>query len=287
MVLDHKRFDLFDKMIFEKAVIVPPFSPPNNMPNEACFLYVLNGQQQSISPVERIRLQAKDAILMKCGLYFTEWIASTEYQQCEAVAVHLYPDVLKKIYENDIPDFIKNYKQVPNVTMLHKVSGDILINSYIQSMMFYFENPSLVDEELVKLKLKELILLLIKTEKASSVMEVISSLFTPKEYSFREIIAANIFTNLSLEQLAEFTNLSLSSFKRAFTKIYHDSPAHYIKTKKLEKALQLLQSNEHRISDIAYECGFSDTAHFSNSFQEKYNIAPSAYRLNQKGTTLT
>jgi AraC family transcriptional regulator, exoenzyme S synthesis regulatory protein ExsA len=286
MVLDHKRFDLFDKMIFEKAVIVPPFSPPNNMPDEACFLYVLNGAQESVSPTERIRLQSKDALLMKCGLYFTEWIASTEYKQCEAIAVHLYPEVLKKIYEKEIPDFVKYYKKTSNATSMYKVCGDILIDNYIQSMLFYFENPTLVDDELVKIKLKELIHLLIKTEKATSLMQVISSLFSPKEYSFREIISANLFTNLSLEQLAAFTNLSVSTFKREFTKLYNDSPAHYIKTKKLEKAVALLSNEAYRISDIAYECGFTDIAHFSKSFQEKYSSSPSSFRLNQKGKLL-
>ena len=282
MLLDHKRFDLYEKMIFEKAVIVPPFSPPNSMPNEACFLYVINGAQQTISPVEKIQLLSKDAILMKCGMYFTEWLTSTEYHQCEAIAVHLYPEVLKRIYENDIPDFIKNYKKVQNDAAMHKISGDILIHHYVQSMMFYFENPSLVDDELIKIKLKELILLLIKTEKAASVMEVISGLFSPKEYSFREIISSNLFNDLSIEQLATFANLSVSSFKREFAKIYEDSPAHYIKNKRLEKASQLLLNKEYRISDIAYECGFSDVAHFSNSFQEKYFLSPSTYRLNQK-----
>lgn len=282
MVLDHKRFDLYDKMIFEKAVMKPPFRPPSNMPNEACFLYVLNGGQETISATERIRLNSKDAILMKCGMYFTEWIASTEYEQCEAIAVHLYPEVLKKVYENEIPDFVKHYKKVENVTSMYKVESDVLIEHYIQSMNFYFQNPALVDEDLIKIKLKELILLLIKTEKATSVIEIISSLFSPKEYSFREIITANIYTNLSIEELAQFTNLSVSSFKREFEKLFNDAPARYIKTKKLERASELLSNSEMRIGDIAYDCGFSDIAHFSKSFQEKYSISPSSYRLNQK-----
>lgn len=286
MVVDHKRFDLQDKMIFEKVVIVPPFSPPGNMPNEACFLYVLNGEHDSISHTGRIKMKAKDAILLKCGLYFSEWITSTEYNECEAIAVHLYPEVLKKIYENEIPDFSRHYKKTSSATATYKVSGDLLIDSYIQSMLFYFANPALVDEELVKIKLKELIHLLMKTEKAASVMEVISSLFSPREYSFREIISANLYNNLSLEQLAAFTNLSVSSFKREFTKLYNDSPAHYIKTKKLEKAVALLNNEAQRITDIAYECGFTDIAHFSKSFQEKYNCSPSAFRLNQKGKLL-
>lgn len=286
MVLDHKRFDLFDKMIFEKAVMVPPFRPPGNMPNEACFLYVLNGEQQTVSPTDKLKLKAKDAILMKCGMYFTEWLSSEEYEQCEAIAVHLYPEVLKKVYENEIPDFVKQYRKVENSSTMYRVSGDELIDNYIQSLIFYFKNPALVDDELIKIKLKELILLLIKTEKAPSVMEVISSLFSPKEYDFREVIASNVFSNLSIEELAQFTNLSVSSFKREFERIFGDAPARYIKNKKLEKAAELLSNTERRISEIAYDCGFSDIAHFSKSFQEKYSISPSNFRLSQKGKSL-
>lgn len=286
MILDYKRFDLYDKVIFEKAVMMPPFKPPGNMPNEACFLYVLNGEQQTVSPTNKIKLKSKDAILMKCGMYFTEWLSSDEYEQCEAIAVHLYPEVLKEIYKNEIPDFVTQYKKIENSSSMYKVSGDELIDNYIQSLVFYFKNPALVDDELVKIKLKELILLLIKTEKAPSVMEVICGLFSPKTYGFREIIASNIYSSINIEELAQFTNLSVSSFKREFEKIFNEAPARYIKNKKLEKAIALLENTEQRISEIAYDCGFNDIAHFSKSFQDKYNNSPTNFRKNQKEKSL-
>lgn len=287
MVLEHKQIDLYNKMIFERAIIKAPFTVPNAMPNEACFLYVLEGSQRLHSANQRELIKSKDAVLMKCGMYFGEWLSSSDYIQCEAIAVHLYPEVLKKIYESEIPDFIKQYKKQNNPTQLYKVIDNTLIDNYIRSMLFYFENPELVDEELVKLKLKELILLLLKTEKAKSIMEVISGLFSPREYSFKEVVEAHICSNLTIEQLAELTSLSVSSFKREFTRIYNNSPAHYFKNRKLEKAAELLVLSELRISEIAFDCGFSDIAHFSNSFQEKFNTSPTQFRLNQKHKSLS
>jgi AraC-like DNA-binding protein len=281
MVKDHICFDLFEKMIFEKAIMKPPFKTPNQMPDEACFLYVLQGEQNIHSSTKRERLRPKDAVLMKCGMFMGEWLQSSEYDECVAIAVHLYPEVLKKIYENDIPDFIKHYKKGITKVDMEKVVGDELIDSFIKSLEFYFKNPKLVDEALIKLKLKELILLLTKTEKAEAIMALISDIFSPKEVSLKEVITTHTFSNLSVEELADLCNLSLSSFKREFAKIYNNSPAQYLKSKKIERAAELLTITEERISDIAYDCGFADVSHFSKSFHDRYAVSPSQYRLNQ------
>lgn len=286
MIKDHICFNLFEKMIFEKAILKPPFKTPNQMPDEACFLYVLQGEQNIHSTTEREHLRPKDAVLMKCGMFMGEWLQSSEYEECEAIAVHLYPEVLKKVYENDIPDFIKKYKKGVSKIDMEKVVGDELIDNFIKSLEFYFQNPQLVDDALIKLKLKELILLLTKTEKADAIMELISDIFSPKEVSLKEVITAHTYNNLSVDELASLCNLSLSSFKREFAKIYNDSPAQYLKTKKIERAAELLTISDQRISDIAYDCGFSDVSHFSKSFHDKLGVSPSQYRLNQTNQKL-
>ncbi len=287
MIKDHICFNLFEKMIFEKAVMKPPFKVPTSMPNEACFLYVLKGEQKIYSSENQTSMQPKEGALMKCGMFLGEWPESSAYNECEAIAVHLYPEVLKKIYENDIPDFIRHYKKGTTEVDIYKVVGDELIDNFIKSLQFYFENPKLVDDALIKLKLKELILLLTKTDKAESIMELISDIFSPKEVSLKEIINAHTFSNLSVEELAGLCNLSLSSFKREFSKIYNDSPAQYLKSKKIERAAELLTISDERISNIAYDCGFNDISHFSKSFHEKYGLSPSQYRLNQTNKKLS
>ena len=76
-------------------------------------------------------------------------------------------------------------------------------------------------------------------------------------------------------------NNSLASFKREFKKIYEDSPANYMKNRRLKKAAELLIVSDERVSSIAQDCQFGDTVHFSSSFKAKYKLSPSEYRLSQ------
>ena len=286
MILEHKTYDLFGKMTFEKIILTPPFKKLNFMPNEACFHYVIEGEGNSISEVEKMELPAKDSILMKCGTYITKMLPSMHAQSYQAVAVHFHPDVLKKIYENELPKFLQENSNVIPESNMVKIKSNSLFMKYVDGILFYFENPVLVNEELLSLKLKELILLLNQTKDGLIVKQILSSLFSPTTYSFKQVVDAHIFSNLTLDELAGLTNLSLSTFKREFNKIYNESPAKYMKDKKLEHAHQLLSISDKRISDIAFECGFNDQAHFSKSFHDKYEISPSNFRLTQKDKSL-
>ena len=189
--------------------------------------------------------------------------------------------VLKRIYAKDIPSFLKNRKQVSFHANMTLVESDILIKKYIEGLLFYFENPRLVNDELLILKFKEIILLLLNTKDAPGIFEIMHNLFSPKSFSFKEVVEAHIFSPVTIADLARLTHHSLASFKREFKRIYEDSPASYIKSRRLEKAARLLAVSDERISSIAHACQFRDTAHFSNSFKTKYKLSPSKYRLSQ------
>ncbi|MBI3195638.1 MAG: helix-turn-helix transcriptional regulator [Ignavibacteriae bacterium] len=282
MIIEHKQFDLFGKMLFEKVILIPPFKKPNPMPNEACFLHIIEGEYNSISEIKQLRIPAKESVLMKCGNYLSQMFTSATSKRYEAIAVHFHPDILKRIYDKELPKFLQESKRNPMNNGMGKIKSTPLLQKYIEGILFYFENPTLVNEELLILKLKELILLLNQTKDAPVVQQILSELFSPTVYTFRKIINSHLFSNISITELAQLTNLSVSSFKREFSKIFNDSPARYIKNKKIEKATELLLSTDQRISDIAYNCGFNDVAHFSKSFKEKHNVSPTKYRLSQK-----
>lgn len=280
MITKHQQFDLFGKKTFEKAEAKPPFRFAYQMPNEACFFYLVQGCSNIIAPTDRAMISTNEGVVMQCGNYLAEMFLednqSVEY--CTAIAIHLYPETLKMIYDKEFPDFLMEMEKVkPLVIEKHKASE--LLKNYIDSLEFYFQNPSLVSEELLKLKIKELLLLLAKTDNGAAVRTLINRLFTPMEVDFKEVIEGNLYNNMSVEELATLTNLSLSSFKREFTKHYATSPAKYIRKRKLAKAAKLLKNTQLRISQICYDCGFVDLAHFSKTFQKAYGIPPSEYRL--------
>ena len=281
MIIEHKKYDLFGKMIFEKAVITPPFQKSNTMPDEACFFYVIDGIGEVISEIEKLRIPTKESVLLKCGNYITKMLPSPASNIFQTVVVHFHPQILKKVYENDLPKFLVSPGAGTRVGM-SKVKSTILIAKYIESLLFYFENPELTNEDLLVLKLKEIILLLAQTDDSPAINQILTSLFSPTTYSFTQIVEAHIFSDLSSSDLAQLTNLSLSSFKREFRRVYNDTPANFTRNRRLEKAAELLAISDERVSDIAINTGFNDLSHFSKCFQEKYGYSPSVYRLNQK-----
>ncbi len=278
MVIDHKCLNLDGKMIFEKAILKTPFTRPNPMPDEACFLFVKRGYATSYSEVANEKIYQNEGILMKCGSYLIKMLSEDEEGTYEAIAVHLYPEILNKIYQNELPSFLTSKKEIPTSPPTVKVSNDELFDKFFEGMMFYFSNPELVNEELIILKLREILLLLNNTKGSEQLHQILSSLFSTKEHSFKSIIEAHLFEDLSLNDLAVLCGQSLASFKRTFQSIFQMSPAKYIKERRLEKAASLLKNNKLSISEIAYQCAFSDLGHFSKSFRAHFNCSPSEYR---------
>ncbi|MEL6926620.1 MAG: hypothetical protein AAFO94_21450, partial [Bacteroidota bacterium] len=178
MVKDYRHFNLYDKLIFEKVVMVPPFGTPLKMPNDACFLYAIRGGARIYTSTERMDLEVNSGVVMKCGNYFGNWLRQySEEETYEAVAVHLYPEVIKKLYDKELPAFLSEVDKMKPVR-IQKLKSDAVLKKYIESLIFYFENPDLVSDELLKLKLKELILLLAKTDNAEAIGQLVGSLFS-------------------------------------------------------------------------------------------------------------
>jgi len=281
MIVDHKKYDLFGKTLLQKVVIKPPFQFTFPITDNACFLYMLEGETQYQVDDEQINIPCKHSLFLNCINSSKQLSNSNSSVPNEIVIVNFHPDVLKRIYDREIPLLLQAPKKIISNKSTEVINNDYLIQKYIEGLLFYFKNPSLINEDILILKLKEIILLLSQTRNAESIQVILSQLFSPTTYTFRQIMEANLFSQLTIEELAQQNNLSLSSFKREFAKLYNDTPANYIKAKRLEKAAELLLASSQRITDIAFECGFNDLASFTKSFHDKYNITPTNYRLDQ------
>jgi AraC-like DNA-binding protein len=279
MVNDYKKFDLFGKSLIQKIVLKPPFKFDFPVNEQACFLYILEGAVQYQADDVQIDIPTNYSLFLNCINSGKQIHHSGSKDNCEIVIVTFHPDILKKIYDRELPLLLQAPKNAISNQSSEKINNDFLIQKYIEGLLFYFENPPLVNEDILILKLKEIVLLLSQTQNMQAIQVILSQLFSPTSYTFKQIIEAHLFSQLSIAELAQQNNLSISSFKREFAKLYNDTPANYIKTKKLEKAAELLLVSDERISNIAFNCGFNDLANFTKSFSDKYNITPTNYRL--------
>ena len=277
MINDYRKIDLFGKSLIQKITLEPPFTFDFPVGEQACFLYILSGAIHYQMDDEQINIPTNYSLFLNC-INSGKQIHNSK-SNCEIIVVTLYPDILKKIYDRELPQLFQAPKNIISNMSSEKINNDFLIKKYIEGLLFYFENPSLINEDILILKVKEIILLLMQTRNANAIQVILSQLFSPTTYSFKQIIEAHLFSQITIDELAQHTNLSTSSFKREFSKLYKDTPANYIRTKKLEKAAELLLVSDQRITDIALDCGFNDLANFSKSFSDKYNTTPTNYRL--------
>ncbi|MCA6068188.1 AraC family transcriptional regulator [Chryseobacterium sp. RG1] len=282
MVNDYKKYELFGKTLMQKIDLKAPFRYDFPVAEQACFLYVLNGEFQYKTDEISLSIPSDYSLFLNCINSGKMIHNSKKEENCQIVIVTFYPDILKRIYDKELPSLFQQPKNLISTKSNEKTGNDFLIKKYVEGLLFYFENPSLVNEDILTLKLKEIVLLLAQSQNADSIQLILSQLFSPTAYSFKQLIEANLFSQLTVEKLAKQNNLSVSSFKREFAKLYNDTPANYIKNKKLEKAAELLLISDERITDIAFDCGFNDLATFTKSFSDKFHSTPTNYRQEGK-----
>jgi AraC-like DNA-binding protein len=280
MITKRSTFKHQGQVVIEKVKILPPFRYESIFENSGCFIYFKEQGPRLFSARKKTKLKGHDAVLLKCGNHFIDLLKETEDGEVEVIVIHLYPELLKKLYTGDLPKITKKRSHEEES---HVVASSDVITKFIESLEFYFQNPELVNNDLLELKIKELILLLVQSNYVNSILELIADLYFSKAIKVKEVIELHLFSNLNLDQLAALCNLSLSSFKREFKKEFDDSPTSYINGRRIEKSMELLEITDLPVGEIAFETGFQDALYFTRLFKKKVGFSPSAYRLQKSG----
>lgn len=275
-----KTIDLFGKPLFNWVTMDQLVNLHAPMPeDEAAFAYVLEGNCINYSENDELRLKADQAVLAKCGNYTfkTQEVEGKTFYS--AITIKFHKEVLEQVYQDSATPFFKGSAR-PLHTNSTIVEGNELLKRFVHSLIYYFDHQEMISEDLLVLKLKELIVLLLQTDNAPKVLDIMANLFEKKTFKFKEIIKAHIFSSLSIPELAQLTNHSLSAFKKEFKRIYNDTPGNYIIDQRIQKVAETLPHSDETLSNIAYDCEFKTLAHMSRVFKAKYGVSPSEYRLN-------
>jgi len=78
-------------------------------------------------------------------------------------------------------------------------------------------------------------------------------------------------------QLAQKSHFSESQLYRKLKATSGKSTAMFIRSIRLQKGRELIQTTDKTISEVAYDVGFNDPSYFSRAFKEEFGSAPSAF----------
>ncbi len=93
-----------------------------------------------------------------------------------------------------------------------------------------------------------------------------------------EYLAAQVDKPTSLQELAQIVDLSPQGFHRAFKAATGLPPLRYSQQLRMRRARDLVEGTSTPIGEIATAVGFSDLAHFTNTFRKHWGVAPTRLR---------
>jgi AraC-like DNA-binding protein len=192
--------------------------------------------------------------------------------------------------DKTLSDFFIKYDSVINpLKAEHKISRqhyvafkkDNFVSNYIVSLDLLLRSNGKISHAMKLLKFEELLLHLVE-----KYPNKILSFQTPKsgglnDFEIRKAVETNITNQINLEELAFLCNMSISTFKRRFIKMYGMPPNKWILQKRMETAKHLLVHNNEKPSEVYFKVGFENHSSFTQSFKKNFGITPKEFQQQQ------
>ena len=278
MILEHKKIEINQQVVFENIICNTDTTFNFQLNDEAYFIYVNHGHHVAISPNEIIEVPEGNLGIAVGKSLILKAFPNKENQHYQVLIIRINRELVANAFRSKFPD-ISTSSENEFTRDMFTGKPCVVSKNYVDGVMQYFYNQHVVSEEIVEIKTKEILLLLLSSKKARDVALLLEHFVNKRTASFKEVIETHVLTEISLKELSQLCNMSLSTFKRHFKKIYDSTPNEYLFDKRLENSKKLLATSEQSIDDIALLSGFKTTAHFSRRFKEKYAIPPSQYKL--------
>jgi YesN/AraC family two-component response regulator len=88
--------------------------------------------------------------------------------------------------------------------------------------------------------------------------------------------------SLSREDIASHIGISADYLTDCFRQELGITPMIYLRRYRIRQARQLLETTDASIMQVALEVGFSESAHFTRTFQREVGVTPRAYRMEKR-----
>lgn len=96
--------------------------------------------------------------------------------------------------------------------------------------------------------------------------------------SMRSFIHNHYKDKITVAQIADAIGISEREAIRSFRKGLNQSPIEYLISHRLNEAKKMLLNSNLSITEICYQCGFSDSSYFGKSFRKAYGLTPREFR---------
>jgi len=264
--------DTNDLSIFNYEVPATVIKNKINL-NKHVLSFLVEGEKDVRFADTAVRIDTSKSLLIASGNFLmTEYIGGTCFK-C----------LLFFFSEKNIVDFLSKHsghisarkpESLTGIRSYFQIEKDPFIIHFINSLAQSFELRGAVTQKILALKFEEILLYLTDKYGVSFLSYLQSLLVSKRELSFKTIVEENVYSNLSIEEVAFLCNMSLSTFKRQFMNIYQAPPGKWFQKKRLDKAKEMLRLNNLKPSEIYMDFGYNDLSSFSIAFKKEFGKSP-------------
>ncbi|MEP3207813.1 MAG: AraC family transcriptional regulator [Maribacter sp.] len=263
-----------DKLLFANYDCPLLGSPVDYYANRNYFCYIYVGGGRWKTPTDEYTLTAGSAAFLKKGPHRVYKILNGDF--C-ALLVFVPDEFIASVIKNDC-DLSINSSDIQQTDCVIPLNLDKTLKDYFETLLNYFKLEKAPSKSLLKIKFKELIINVATGGCNPNATHYFKEVSRSNKKALKPIMEEHFIFNLKLKEFAKLSGRSLASFNRDFIKLYNTTPGKWLKKKRLEHGLFLLETTDLNINEIALDIGFENTSHFIKSFKAKYKSPPLKYK---------
>ena len=244
------------------------------MVSEHMLVYLCSGELDLIAPDKKYHLKKGDSFFIKRN-HLVRKIKqpSKNGEPFKGLFLQLKMPFLKRmLHEHNLTVPLVSNPATAKSTyvMLEKHP---FLNGLFYSLEQYFDAQQYPSKELMETKLQEAVFTLLQLR--PDLGQVLFDFSEPWKINLEDFMNKNYKCDLSVEDFAHYTGRSLSTFKKDFAEIFHNTPSRWIVKRRLEEAKCLMEKLGKKPADVYLEVGFKNLSHFSTAFKREFGISPS------------
>ncbi|PSL25441.1 helix-turn-helix domain-containing protein [Chitinophaga ginsengisoli] len=198
----------------------------------------------------------------------------------------IYKSVMLSFEPNVLSGFFLKYPQACPERPENNAVGepflvfnkDGFLRNFIDSLWLMLERGKPLSRDMKQLKFEELLLYMADHYPQQLLSLRVTVQETSEDIVIRKSAETNLYNNVTVEELAFLCNMSLSTYKRKFSKVYGTSPTKWFLQKRMEMAATMLLARGEKPSEIYHKVGYENHSSFTQSFKQIYGVTPSEYQ---------
>lgn len=260
--------------ILQKELTTPIIQREGYISNHVIVILFAGQQQLRNYDDEVINLHASEILFIPRGMYYVSDLLPKNgtfksllfYFDDTVIHDFLAQAKVTEINKQATPSYLK-FGVVPAVQL------------FAESLVNIYANQDLRHKRFLNLKILELLYLLNGLVPEQQFANFLFRLTLPQKRNIKTFMEHNFLKPLKIEDYAYLTGRSLSTFRRDFKAYYDTTPKKWLKDRRLEKALRLLEKEEMSVGDLAYAVGYENVSYFIKAFKNKIGKSPKQYIL--------